>query len=426
MAVIEIPSTSHIQQPKLRVLQPTWVQHNGGQYIDLRDPLGIASKGVLIPQQVAPLLTLIDGSRTIESLRHGFALRSGIQLTANQLDELVRSLDSALLLEGDTFNRAYQAAINRYRRRKSRAPSHAGHVYPSTRPGFKEMISGYVDNIDHTESFEKPVGELVGMVSPHIDYARGGASYARLWESCKSDLQDIDIAIILGTDHHGGLGKLSPTRQNYRTPYGVIPTARDIVDGLAKTLGQSAYTEELHHLQEHSIELAVVWLHHYFQRALPIVPILCGSFHHITTGDAKPDSQLHDAIRYLRQVVSEKRTLIVAAGDLAHVGPAFDDPEPLNLEAKRDLKTRDAKSIASIERGDAEGFLQISREEQDSRRICGIPPIYMMLSILEDVSGVSVGYNQCPADISASSVVSIVGTLLYKEHGETTNHDKED
>ena len=141
---------------------------------------------------------------------------------------------------------------------------------------------------------------------------------------------------------------------------------------------------------------------------------LCGSFHHITAGDSEPDSQLHDAIRYLRQVVSEKRTLIVAAGDLAHVGPAFDDPEPLDLEAKNDLKARDAKSIASIERGDAEGFLQISREEQDSRRICGIPPIYMMLSILEDVSGVSMGYNQCPADMSASSVVSIVGTLLYK------------
>ena len=138
--MLEIPSTSHIQQPKLRVLQPTWVQHNGGQYLDLRDPLGIASKGVLIPQQVAPLLALIDGSRTIEGLRHGFALRSGVQLTANQLDELVASLDSALLLEGDTFNRAYQAAIRRYRRRKSRAPYHAEQVYPSAKTEFKEVI----------------------------------------------------------------------------------------------------------------------------------------------------------------------------------------------------------------------------------------------------------------------------------------------
>ena len=72
-----------------------------------------------------------------------------------------------------------------------------------------------------------------------------------------------DLAIIFGTDHSGGLGKVTPTRQSYATPYGVLPTANGIVDRLADALGEEeAFAEELHHRKEHSIELASVWLHH--------------------------------------------------------------------------------------------------------------------------------------------------------------------
>lgn len=255
------------------------------------------------------------------------------------------------------------------------------------------------------------------MVCPHIDYDRGGISYARLWEAAAPELEEIELVVMLGTDHSGGLGMITPTRQNYRTPYGVLPTDKEIVDGLAGVLGPDAYAEELNHLNEHSIELSSVWLHHYLRgRKVSIVPILCGSFHEFMTGesDVVANEKIEGVSSYLRSTIESRRTLIVAAGDLAHVGPAFGDPKAFDRTAKEDLSNQDAASIDAINKGGAKEFFEISRAEEDRRKICGLPPIYLMLRLLEGSQGVSMGYDQCVADEVGASWVSIVGSLLYR------------
>lgn len=395
-----------------------WVEHQGQRLLQLRDPLGLSDKSLLIPQHLVTLLAMCDGTRTIEALRHGYTLRSGVQLTADQAREIVGQLDAALVLDNSSFRQAYEQARQEFRSGPSRKPSHADLVYPSNRRQLATMIEGFVEraSADSTE-FERLSGDLVGMVCPHIDYDRGGVSYARLWEAAAPDLDDIDLVIILGTDHSGGSGMITPTRQNYKTPYGVLPTDKKIVDGLAKILEQSAYDEELNHVKEHSIELSSVWLHHYMGgRAVPVVPILCGSFHEFVTGEADlaVDEKLQGALSYLSQSMESRRTLVIAAGDLAHVGPAFRDTKAFDREARAELSTEDATSIDAINTGDSKKFFEISRAEEDRRKICGLPPIYLMLRLLESSHGVSIGYDQCIADNAGASWVSIVGSLLYR------------
>ena len=197
-----------------------------------------------------------------------------------------------------------------------------------------------------------------------------------------------------------------------------------IVDGLAETLGQdAAYGEEIHHLGEHSIELASVWMHHYMNgRECPMVPVLCGSFHGFVNGDGNPaeDERLNDALDYLAEATAGRRTLAVAAGDLAHVGPAFGDPAPVDEAGRDALQRNDDASIETILESDAEAFFELSRRELDSRKLCGLPPIYMMLRYLErsgrsGVWGEAMGYDQCPADEWGGSLVSIIGVLLYDD-----------
>ena len=117
----------------------------------------------------------------------------------------------------------------------------------------------------------------------------------------------------------------------------------------------------------------------------------------------------------MREATAGRRTLVVAAGDLAHVGPAFGDAAPLDAGAKARLRADDAGSIGDILAGDADGFLERSRRERDARRICGLSPIYLMLKCLEGVrvKGEAVGYDQCAADAEGGSVVSVVGVGLY-------------
>src|SRR5207248_3055928 len=75
-------------------------------------------------------------------------------------------------------------------------------------------------------------------------------------------------------------GAVTLTRQRYDTPFGPLDTDHAVVDALAGALGEeSAFSEELHHRREHSIELAAVWAASLLGQTRPaLVPILCGSF----------------------------------------------------------------------------------------------------------------------------------------------------
>ena len=408
--------------PKVRLTQHKWVSHQGRQYLYLEPPHGLAKDGVLIPQALTPLLALADGTRDASDLRAAMSLRVGIDLAPSEMDEVLGSLDKALLIENGAYAEAVSRAVNEYRSLPHRRPSHAGPVYPPDRVGLAESIAGYEANAGGDEAAAAGADRLAGIVSPHIDYVRGGTTYAQLWTKAQPYLDDVDLVLMFGTDHSGGLGTLTLTRQSYATPLGRLPTDVRIVDGLADAIGlEAAYAEEIHHLGEHSIELASVWMHHYMNgRECPMVPVLCGSFHGFVNGNCNPaeDERLNDALDYLAEATAGLRTLAVAAGDLAHVGPAFGDPAPVDGAGRDALQRNDDASIETILESDAEAFFELSRRELDSRKLCGLPPIYMMLRYLErsgrsGVWGEAMGYDQCPADEWGGSLVSIIGVLLY-------------
>ena len=416
---IEAPPIGEVGKPKLRYVDTQWVEHNGGPYLHLRDRLGLSEKAILVPRDMAPLLALCDGTRDVGQLQAGMALRTGLQLSLGQVRDFVAGMDEALLLEGGVFERASEEALRAYREAPFRRPSHADLVYPSDAEGLSARISGFVSGVTRSDTPRAEESKLVGMVCPHIDYERGGRSYAQLFERCCGDLAYVEEIVIFGTDHSGSGGTLTPTRQSYATPHGVLPTDTETVDGLAEAIGgDGAFAEELHHVNEHSIELALVWLHHYMDgRGVPVVPVLCGSFHPFVAEDkeARGDETISAALDYLRNATADRRTLVVAAADLAHIGPSFGDRAPVDGVGKARLASEDAASIRAICDGDAEAFLALSRAESDARRICGLSPIYMTLRLSRASYGESLGYAQCPADTANGSWVSVVGALLYDE-----------
>ena len=409
---------STTDNPKLRSVEPVWVQHQGDVYLQLRDPLELTDKTVAVPRHLAPLLALCDGTRDPITLRTGLALRTGIQLSASQVSSFLQSLDDALLLDNGAFKKASAQALATYRRAKHRKPSHADLVYPSDREALSAALEGYGTEEVDSEDPGLSSATLAGVVSPHIDYERGGETYARLWRQCAPALEDVELAIIFGTDHAGDAGSITLTRQSYATPLGVLPTDSDIVDALAEAVSPDrAFAEELHHAHEHSIELASLWFHYYIGgRACPVVPVLCGSFAGFVAGrdDPQEDEAIKSAIGVLRDAMRGRRTLVIAAADLAHVGPAFGDLQPVDELRRAKVAADDGRSIQAICDGDPNAFFEISRAEGDARKVCGLPPVYMALRLLDGVRGESLGYTQCPADANGGSLVSIAGVLLYE------------
>jgi AmmeMemoRadiSam system protein B len=358
---------------------------------------------------------MLDGTRDLATIQAELTQQVGVEFPADRLGMLLQGMDDSLLLENGAYRVVQAKMVDEYRDAPHRRASHAGLVYPAEPDLLAEDLAGYANG----EIVALPsTAKVTGIVSPHIDYDRGGATYSELWRMCADAVQDVDLVIMLGTDHSGGAGRLTLTRQSYATPLGTLPTDLELVDGLAEILGpEHAYAEELHHVNEHSIELALVWMHHYMGgRAVPVLPILCGSFHEFVTenGDPAADDNISAAIQYIREATAGRRTLVVAAGDLAHVGPAFGDAEPIDAEGRESLMSRDEESIAAIRDGDAARFFALSSAEDDSRKICGLSCIYVALRLLEGAKGESVGYQQCAADPEGGSLVSIVGAVLWE------------
>ncbi len=401
-------------KPKLRSIQPTLVEHEGAHYILLRDPLNLAEGTLLIPQPLAPVLVLCDGSRDITELQMVFEQYTGIKLSPENLEDLILQLDKVLLLDNERSARAIEDSLAGFRSAECRPTALSGSSYPADPNELKLMLENFAGSLPEPNNAHT----LRGIISPHIDYQRGGTIYAQVWQQASQAIGEIDLAIIFGTNHMGGNNLFALTRQNYATPFGIVPTASDVVDRLADSIGHEiAFEDELYHRNEHSIELALIWLHHYLagRKTCELLPVLCGSFDRFINGDDDPaeNKEISAVVNFLQEVAKNRRTLVIAAADLAHMGPEFGDSFPIDDAARTEIDRADRELVASMCSSDATKFFSLIKNEKDSRRICGLTPIYLTLRVLGDAHGELCGYNQCPADGANTSLVSICGVVLH-------------
>ncbi len=399
--------------PKIRAVQPDLVEQEGSPYILLRDPLKLSELSILIPQPLGPLLVLCDGTRDIDELQKALELYAGVQLQRENLEQLIAKLDEVLLLENEHSDQAVKVSRDGFRAANYRVPALSGGGYPSDPDELKAVLESYIANVPEADP---SAGHIRGIISPHIDYQRGGPVYAQVWQKAARALEEVELAIIFGTNHLGGSNLFTLTRQNYATPFGIMPTDVDIVDRLADAIGQVvAFEDELYHMNEHSIELDIVWLHYFLgKRDCKVVPILCGSLGQFVEGDDSPlqSDEISAVVECLQEVTRDRRTLVVAAADLAHMGPAFGDRDPIILADREKIKSADDELINAMRSSDAETFFSLIKDEKDARRICGLSPIYSTLRVIGEARGELCGYDQCPADGQNTSMVSICGVTL--------------
>jgi AmmeMemoRadiSam system protein B len=400
---------SGAQLPKLRPIDVQPVVYGGQQALLLRDPLHLNDHSMVMPRQLAPLLALCDGTRDAGALRAALMVRFGIHVGVDAVERMLAALDEALLLEGPRFEEARKRVLEEFRAAPFRAPVLAGGSYPGEADELETVLQRYLDTVDGAGP---ALAGCRGLVTPHIDYARGGPVYARVWKCAADAVRAAELVVLIGTDHSGGPGRITLTRQHYATPFGILPTAQDLVDELAGAVGpEQVFGEELHHRTEHSIELAAVWLHHMRAgKPCELVPVLCGSFAHFVRSEAEPvaDERMGQAVQVLRQAITGRNALVIAAADLAHVGPAFGG-QPVDVWGRARLQAADEEIIDRVSAGDAEGFFQAIRRVEDRWNVCGLPPIYLALRVMEPVRGQQVAYERCPADKDGTSLVSICG-----------------
>src|SRR5262249_4050412 len=226
---------------------------------------------------------LFDGKRTLQDvqvLANGGP--AGKPLPLEKLASLARRLDEALFLDGPIFRARLDSPV--------REPSCIG-CYEGDPDRLRRQLERLFTGPDGPgmPSQKKPDGRLHAALIPHIDYRRGGTSYAWGFKEVY-ERADASLFVIIGTSHYSP-HRFTLTRKNFKTPLGIVPTDQAYIDKLVASYGTGLFDDELAHLPEHSIELEVVFLQYLYagkRDNLRIVPLVVGSFGDCVTEGTRP------------------------------------------------------------------------------------------------------------------------------------------
>jgi AmmeMemoRadiSam system protein B len=391
--------------PRLRAVEAFPVEHEGQRCIALRDPAGFTDQIAVLPGPLLDLVSLFDGEHPVEEIREVLRRRHGEAPSVQQIAALVDRLDDAGFLETERFEVRRRATEDAFRRSPVRAAAHAGGAYAGEADGLRDQIAGFFAHADGPGSRdgipESQAGRLSALIAPHIDFHRGGPTYAWAYKEVL-ERSDADLYVILGTCHAGMPDPFALTLKPYDTPLGPVPVDRDFSEALARRAGQDLLASEPAHRAEHSIEFQAVMLQSLLggRRPFTILPVLASYLNEAVWAGTEPEAdprvpRFLDALRETMEA-SSRRVCLVAGVDLAHVGPRFGDPEP-NTEASLAIVEReDRVMLESVVAGDARGFFAHVAADRDARRICGLSPIYSLLRILPEAPGRLIEYRQWP------------------------------
>ena len=179
-----------------------------------------------------------------------------------------------------------------------------------------------------------------------------------------------------------------------------MPTDQDAVDRLHELYGDGLFNDPIAHLPEHSIELEVVLLQYLLEGKKPfrIVPLLTGSFADCVASECGPQESydIGRMVRSLQQLEAELKEPIcyIISGDLAHIGPKFDDPDPVAEPFLGVSLSQDHAILKEAEAVNANGYFEIIAAEQDRRRICGLPPTWTTLAAVQPTKGKLLHYGR--------------------------------
>lgn len=225
----------------------------------------------------------------------------------------------------------------------------AGTWYPGHPERLTREIRGY---LSRTRVPDLP-GRLVGLIAPHAGYMYSGPVAAHAYKVLEG--KPFSRVVILAPSHRAYFNGASIYHLGgYRTPLGVVPLDRELVDALLEKRDLFSYVPQAH-AQEHSLEIQLPFLQ-VVLKDFRLTPILLGD---VSYEDCRAIAQA------LTQVIGERPVLLVASTDLSHY---------YSYEEARRL---DGKVLELVERFDPES-LHAALQKRECEA-CGAGPLVTTL-----------------------------------------------
>ena len=405
------------EKPKVRQIEAIPVDTPKGRVILLRDPFGFSSAILQMSQEAFFVVTLLNGTRDIRDIQAIFMRQFGQLVHSEMIEELIEQLDSCHFLDNDRFTTLKNETIESFLSSATRPASHAGTAYPDNEKELRQSLAVMFRDGDTEReiNWSKDDNSIRGFIVPHIDFERGGPCYGLGYAELAENSQ-AETYIVLGTAHCDMKKPFCLTLKDFESPLGTLANDRELGGELLKRCPWLT-EDEFMHRSEHSIEFQAVFLQYLFggKRDISIVPVLCASYRG-EDGLYKPpleNSEIKTFIDTLKESIGKRgeSVCIIAGADLSHVGQRFGDQLEMNEQLLKHIEERDLETLEQVCKVNAEGFFRHVTEDGDRRKICGLPNIYTLLSVLGGGSGRIVKYMQ-GVDEEMDSVVTFASALI--------------
>ena len=270
----------------------------------------------------------------------------------------------------------------------------AGTWYPADPGLLKKQLVRYL------ELAKPPIleGELAGLVVPHAGYLYSGSvaawSYKLLLEN------QFDRVLVLAPSHHASFAGASIYNLGgFRTPLGIVPLDRELIDELYKHEDIIRFVPQADS-REHSLEIQLPFLQTVLS-TFKLTPVIMG------TQNCDFCLKLAQAIA---ETCSRKRVLIIASSDLSHYYP-YDEAKRLDGVCLDRLNALDPEGLAD--------------DVQNHRtHACGAGPMITLMIAAKklgaDRSKVLHYANSGDVTGDRSGVVGYAAAAIYRssEHGD--------
>jgi AmmeMemoRadiSam system protein B len=381
-----------LDRPQLRPYLAAAQDEQDPNHVHVWDRLGLGSGPIRMTILEFMALQMFDGRRTLRDVQAEIiGIAGGQFVPLTWFSGLAERMEEALFLDGPRFRALLGGPI--------RPPACLG-CYDAEPDALRRQLRQFFAGPQGPglPAEKKPDGRLRAVLVPHIDYQRGGHTFAWGFKEV-FERTDASLFVIIGTSHYSA-HRFTLTRQSFRTPLGVAETDQAYIDRLVAHYGDGLFDDEISHLPEHSIELEVVFLQYLYENRRPvkIVPLVVGSFQDSVDAGSQPSfrpdvSRMIEALRKVESETAEPICYLIS-GDLAHIGPKFGDPVPVDEPFLTHSRAQDQAILKQAEAADPAGYFQVISDETDRRRICGLPPTYTLLEAIRPRRGKVLHYDQ--------------------------------
>ena len=403
-----------LECPRLRAGLEAVRDERDPKHIYLCDPLRLSDGPQRLTRHEFTWIQMFDGRSSLREIQSEAMRQLGGQLVPIDLfARLTERLDAAMLLDSPRFREHLANPI--------REPSCLGCYEGKGEPAaLRRQLDGLFTHRrgPGLPREQRPDGQLRAALIPHIDYYRGGVSYAWGFKEV-FERTDAALFVIIGTSHQRVSARYTLTRKDFKTPLGIARTDQQYIDRLVGHYGDGLFDDEWAHLPEWSIELEVVFLQYWYEKRRPIriVPLVVGSFQDAVLEGTMPREladigRMIEALRKTEEETAEPICYIIS-GDLAHIGPKFGDRDRLVEPVLKNSRERDQLILLRTEAVDPCGYFRVIAEELDKRNICGLPPTYTTLAAAQPGSGKLLSYDQY-VDAAGNESVSFASVAFYR------------